>query len=61
MGNIGWDLFFFPLSNVLVSVIPLQPISYDGALVALSPAFVTGISTLVTCLLSSGALALVVN
>ena len=39
---------FFPLSNVLVSVIPLQDISHDGALARLSPAFVTSISTLAT-------------
>jgi len=39
---------FFPLSNVLVSVIPLQTTSDDGALVQISPAFVTVTSTLVT-------------
>jgi len=39
---------FFPLSNVFTSVIPLQSIFDDGAFVRLTPAFVTGVSTLVT-------------
>ena len=39
---------FFPLSNLLVSVIPLQSIDDDGAFVRITPVFVTVVSTLVT-------------
>ncbi len=39
---------FFPLSNVLVKVIPLESIDRDGTIVNFSPYLITTISTLTT-------------
>lgn len=38
----------FPLSNVLVNVVPLQSIEHDGAFAKLSPSLVTTLATLTT-------------
>ncbi len=39
---------FFPLSNVLAKVIPLQSLDHDGAFAKLSPALVTTLATIAT-------------
>jgi uncharacterized membrane protein YdbT with pleckstrin-like domain len=39
---------FFPLSNVLIKLIPMKTISEDGVFVHISPALVTTIATIVT-------------
>ena len=41
----------FPLSNVLVKVIPLQSLEHDGAFAKLSPSLVTVLATLTTLFL----------
>jgi hypothetical protein len=39
---------FFPLSNVLIKLIPMKTIEEDGVFVHLSPALITAIATVVT-------------
>lgn len=39
---------FFPLSNVLIKLIPMKPMSEDGVFVHLSPPLITAITTIVT-------------
>jgi hypothetical protein len=41
----------FPLSNVLVKVIPLQSLDYDGAFAKLAPSLVTTVATITTLFL----------
>jgi len=42
---------FFPLSNVLVKVIPLQSLEHDGAFATLTPSLVTTLATITTLFL----------
>lgn len=39
---------FFPLSNILIKLIPMKSISEDGVFVHLSPPLITAIATIVT-------------
>ena len=41
----------FPLSNVLVKVIPLQSLDHDGAFAMLAPSLVTALATITTLFL----------